>query len=160
MLVGIGLAYLATNLLSVAIGATLGAALPDDVVRVTGGILFLGFAVWTLRDTQDDKGQAMENVADPAEADRRSLQVVGSVAAAMFVAELGDKTMLATATLASTQNPALVWAGATVGIFLAGALGATAGRAIGDRIPVRTVRIGAASLFVVFGLALICSAIN
>ena len=38
----------------------------------------------------------------------------------VFIAELGDKTMLATATLASTQSPVLVWVGATAGIFLAG----------------------------------------
>ena len=54
----------------------------------------------------------------------------------------------------------LVWVGATAGIFLAGALGAIVGRAIGDRIAQRWVRTGSAVLFAVFGVALIASAIG
>ena len=60
----------------------------------------------------------------------------------MSVAELGDKTMLATATLAARGNPVLVWIGATIGIFLAGALGVLLGRAVGARLPERVTRIG------------------
>lgn len=158
VLTGIGLAYVATSLVSVVIGAAVGAALPHDVVRVGGGVLFLGFAVWTIRE-RDGGGS---NVADSdADATARSaVRVVLSIALAMFLAEMGDKTMLATATLASTRNPALVWAGATSGIFLAGALGAGAGRVIGDRVPERSVRIGAAALFAVFGVALLVSVIG
>ncbi len=158
VLTGVGLAYVATNLVSVVVGALLGAALPDDVVRVVGGLLFLGFAVWTLRDVDDrpagpDDGDAAHGV------ERGSVAVVMSVAGAMFVAELGDKTMLATATLASTGNPVVVWLGATVGIFLAGALGVVAGNAIGDRVPARSVRIGASALFAAFGVGLIATAL-
>ena len=153
VLTGIGLAYVATNLVSVVIGALLGAALPDSVVRVAGGILFLAFAVWTMRDPDGVGPDPAERDDDTVPVPRRPARVVMSVAGAMFVAELGDKTMLATATLASTRNPVLVWAGATLGIFLAGALGATAGRAIGDRVPERSVRIGAAAVFAVFGIA-------
>ena len=160
VLTGIGLAYVATNLVSVVIGALLGAAFPDDVVRVAGGILFLAFAVWTMHDPDGAGADPAERGDDAVAVSRPPTRVVMSVAGAMFVAELGDKTMLATATLASTRNPALVWAGATLGIFLAGALGATAGRAIGDRVPERSVQIGAAALFAVFGIALIVSAIG
>ena len=157
VLTGIGLAYLATNLVSVVVGALLGAALPDAGVRVGGGVLFLVFAAWTLRGAggepdPDDPGELGEHAA------ARPMSVVFSVAVAMIVAELGDKTMLATATLASTGNPVLVWCGATIGIFFAGALGAVAGRAIGDRVPDRAVQIGAAALFAVFGVGLIVSA--
>ncbi|MFW2335127.1 TMEM165/GDT1 family protein [Ilumatobacter sp.] len=160
VLTGIGLAYVATNLMSVVIGALVGAALPGRVVRVAGGILFLAFAVWTMREP-DGTGPGPEKQGDDrVPVPRRPARVVMSVAGAMFVAELGDKTMLATATLASTRNPVLVWAGATLGIFLAGALGATVGRAIGDRVPERSVRIGAAALFAAFGIALIVSTID
>lgn len=155
VLTGIGLAYVATNLVSVVIGALLGAALPGDVIAVVGGVLFLAFAVWTLREAGDEEVEADEGQertgGSPA-------AVVMSVAGAMFIAELGDKTMLATATLASTRSPVMVWLGATVGIFLAGALGVVAGRAIGNRVPERTVRIGSAVLFAVFGVGLIVSA--
>jgi putative Ca2+/H+ antiporter (TMEM165/GDT1 family) len=73
----------------------------------------------------------------------------------MFVAELGDKTMLATATLAAQGTPVLVWVGATIGIVLSGALGVLLGRVFGARLPERATRIGSALLFAAFGLALI-----
>jgi putative Ca2+/H+ antiporter (TMEM165/GDT1 family) len=81
--------------------------------------------------------------------------VFWTVATAMFVAELGDKTMLATATLAAQGNPVLVWIGATVGIILSGTLGVLLGRAFGHALPERVTRIGSAVLFGVFGLVLI-----
>ncbi len=146
VLTGITIAYAATNLLSVVIGGVLGATLPTRAIGVGGGLLFLGFAVWTLRGGDEDDDELVED-------DHRS--VVWTVAGAMFVAELGDKTMLATATLAATGNPVLVWCGATVGIILSGALGVLLGRAFGTRLPERVTRIGAAVLFAVFGLGLL-----
>jgi putative Ca2+/H+ antiporter (TMEM165/GDT1 family) len=77
------------------------------------------------------------------------------MAAAIFVAELGDKTMLATATLAAKENPVLVWFGATAGIVLAGTVGVLLGRAFGARLPPRATQIGSAVLFTVFGLVLL-----
>jgi putative Ca2+/H+ antiporter (TMEM165/GDT1 family) len=85
--------------------------------------------------------------------------VVLSVATAMFVAEMGDKTMLATATLAARGNPVLVWVGATVGIILSGTLGVLLGRAFGARLPERVTRVGSAALFAVFGLVLIATSL-
>jgi putative Ca2+/H+ antiporter (TMEM165/GDT1 family) len=147
VLAGVTIAYMATNLLSVLVGGLLGATLPTRAIGLGGGVLFLGFAAWTLwRGGEDDDG---ENVTAGDRA------VVLSVAAAMFVAELGDKTMLATATLAAQGNPVLVWIGATIGIILSGALGAVLGRVFGARLPERATRIGSAVLFAVFGVALI-----
>jgi Ca2+/H+ antiporter, TMEM165/GDT1 family len=147
VLTGVTIAYMATNLLSVVVGGVLGATLPTRAIGLGGGVLFLAFAAWTLRTgADDDEG---EEVAG----DDRS--VVLSVAGAMFVAELGDKTMLATATLAAQGSPVLVWIGATVGIILAGALGVLLGRFFGARLPERATRIGSAVLFAVFGLGLI-----
>lgn len=83
--------------------------------------------------------------------------MVLSVATAMFVAEFGDKTMLATATLAAQGNPALVWLGATIGIILSGFLGVAIGRGLGTRIPERATRIGSSMLFAIFGVVLIAS---
>ncbi|HEX6167471.1 MAG TPA: TMEM165/GDT1 family protein [Acidimicrobiales bacterium] len=147
VLAGVTIAYMATNLLSVLVGGLLGATLPTRAIGLGGGVLFLGFAAWTLwSGGGDDDGESVT-------AGDRS--VVLSVAAAMFVAELGDKTMLATATLAAQGNPVLVWIGATIGIILSGALGVLLGRVFGARLPERATRIGSALLFAVFGLALI-----
>ena len=82
-----------------------------------------------------------------------------SIAGAMFVAELGDKTMLATATLAAQGNPVLVWFGATVGIMLAGTVGVVIGRWLGDRLPERVIMIGSSLLFLIFGIVLIVSGV-
>jgi putative Ca2+/H+ antiporter (TMEM165/GDT1 family) len=150
VLAGVTLAYMATNLLSVVVGGLLGATLPSRAIGIGGGLLFLAFAAWTLRSGDDDDGDAGE-----APAGHRS--VVLSVATAMFVAELGDKTMLATATLAAEGNPVLVWIGATVGIILSGTLGVLLGRVFGARLPERATRIGSAVLFAAFGLALLAA---
>lgn len=148
VLTGVALAYMATNLLSVVVGGLLGATLPTRAIGLGGGVLFLGFAAWTLwtGDEDDDDGSATGTGS-----------VVLSVASAMFVAELGDKTMLATATLAAQGNPVLVWIGATVGIILSGTLGVLLGRVFGARLPERATRVGSAVLFAGFGLVLIAT---
>jgi Ca2+/H+ antiporter, TMEM165/GDT1 family len=149
VLAGVALAYAATNLISVTVGGVLGEALPDRAIGIGGGLLFLGFAAWALRQGGG------EEAADEVEI--RNGRVVASVAGAMFVAELGDKTMLATATLAAQGNPVLVWVGATIGIVLSGSMGVVVGRAVGARIPERTTRLVSAGLFAAFGLALLAS---
>ena len=147
VLAGVALAYAATNLLSVVVGGLLGAALPTRALGLGGGVLFIGFALWSLRSDDDDE-EGMDAAAGHG-------RVVLSVAAAMFVAELGDKTMLATATLAAQGNPVLVWVGATIGIIASGSVGVLVGRATGARLPEQAIRLGSAALFAVFGVALI-----
>ena len=147
VLTGVALAYMATNLLSVIVGGLLGATLPTRAIGLGGGVMFLGFAAWTLwRGGEDDEEEGLATGRG---------SIVMSVAAAMFIAELGDKTMLATATLAAQGNPVLVWIGATIGIILSGTLGVLLGRVFGARLPERATRIGSAVLFAVFGLVLI-----
>jgi putative Ca2+/H+ antiporter (TMEM165/GDT1 family) len=152
VLTGVVAAYMATNLLSVVVGGLLGATFPTRAIGLVGGVIFLGFAAWTLLHHDGD-----EVVDEDAEATggMQDRHVVLSVATAMFVAEVGDKTMLATATLAAQGSPVLVWIGATVGIILAGALGVLLGRWFGARLPERVTRIGSAVLFAGFGLVLI-----
>lgn len=152
VVVGVVAAYAATNLLSVAVGGLLGAALPTRAVGLAGGALFLGFALWTLRSGGEEEGSD-----DAPASGSRSIAV--SVAVAMFVAELGDKTMLATATLAAKGEPVLVWIGATLGIVASGLLGVLLGRAFGARLPERATRIGSAVLFAVFGVGLIVTSL-
>jgi putative Ca2+/H+ antiporter (TMEM165/GDT1 family) len=67
--------------------------------------------------------------------------------------------MLATITLATTYSPLGVWLGSTLGMVAADALAIVVGRALGTRLPERAVRIGAALLFVVFGVLLLAEGI-
>jgi Ca2+/H+ antiporter, TMEM165/GDT1 family len=182
VLVGMALAYAAANLVSVAIGGLLGATLPTRAIGIVGGLLFLGFAVWTLRgddepepaapdgttvDASDEPGSLSGEPSGEPSGEAPSegsvgaagrgdgLRIVASAGVAVFVAEMGDKTMLATATLASQGNPVLVWVGATIGIILSGAVGVLVGRFLGARLPERATRIGAAVLFAGFGIGLL-----
>jgi putative Ca2+/H+ antiporter (TMEM165/GDT1 family) len=75
------------------------------------------------------------------------------VTVTFFIAELGDKTMLATVTLAAGGASLIgVWLGSTVGMVLADAIAIVVGMAMGKRIPARTVKLGAAGIFLVTGL--------
>ncbi|MDE0802609.1 MAG: TMEM165/GDT1 family protein [Acidimicrobiales bacterium] len=155
VLAGVTLGYAATNLLSVVVGGLLGAALPTRALGIGGGVLFLAFAAWSLRPDADDD----ESTDDGTGRDTAWPRIVASVAATMFVAELGDKTMLATATLAAQGDPVLVWVGATIGITASGALGVLVGRSMGARLPERATRLGSTALFAVFGVALIATSL-
>jgi putative Ca2+/H+ antiporter (TMEM165/GDT1 family) len=152
VLLGISAATLLVHLASVAIGQTVGLLIPTSVLGVLGGLAFLGFGLWTLRgDTLDE--------AERARVDQTTGSVIVAVGVAFFLAELGDKTMLATIALATHADPLSVWLGSTAGMVAADALAIAVGRLLGTRLPDRMVRIGAAVAFFVFGIALIVGAV-
>ena len=156
VLAGITVGFAAVNLLSVGLGTVVGAALPGRLAALLAGLLFLGFAAWTIRDRDDEDDD--EDVAEPA-GEKSSSRSIGTVAVAIFVAELGDKTMLVTAGLAASANPIAVWVGATLGAAAAAALGALLGRFGSKFFSAKVTRYIAAALFTLFGLGLIISAI-
>ena len=149
---GLTIGYGIANVIATVVGGLLGAALPDRAIQIVGGLIFLGFAVVTLRrpESASDAESPTSNVTR-----RNTLAVVASIAASIAVAEMGDKTQIATATLASQAHPVGVWIGATVGAAASGMVGALAGNLIGDRIPVRAMQLVSAVLFAVFGVAML-----
>lgn len=148
------LGYGVTSVLAVALGALVGTALPETVVQVGGGLAFLGFAVWTLLGGEDDDDDAVDDRGQ-----RHPLALMGSIAGAIMVSEIGDKSMLATATLATDGDPVLVWIGALLGILSAGGVGIVVGRLLGDRVEDRVLRWASAALFTVFGVVLLARAL-
>lgn len=148
ILIAITAATAVVHLASVAIGAVLGLALPTRPINVLAGVAFLAFAAWTLRG--DELGDD-----DEARAARTARSVFFTVALAFFLAELGDKTMLATVTLATDHGAVGTWAGSTLGMVAADALAIVVGQQLGARLPERVIKIGAALTFVVFGVLLI-----
>lgn len=152
ILVAITVATALVHLVSVGIGAAVGAALPTELISVIAGIAFLGFAAWTLRGDE-----LTEDEADRSRGTTRS--VLLTVGVAFFLAELGDKTMLATVTLATDNGLLGTWIGSTLGMVAADALAIVVGQQLGARLPERTVRIGAAITFVGFGVYLIARGI-
>jgi putative Ca2+/H+ antiporter (TMEM165/GDT1 family) len=152
VLVGITIATALVHLVSVLVGAVLGAALPTHAINIVAAVSFVGFGLWTLRGdelTDDDQARA----ARPAK------NVVLAVGTVFFLAELGDKTMLATITLATREGVVGTWLGSTVGMVAADAIAIVVGRALGARLPERAIRIGAAVLFFVFAVVLLVEAL-
>lgn len=148
ILLAITAATATVHLVSVLLGAALGVALPTHTLSVLAGIAFIGFGIWTLRGDELDED-------DEAIAARRSKSVFFTVAFAFFLAELGDKTMLATITLAADNGIVGTWLGSTVGMVAADALAIVVGQQLGARLPERVIKIGAAVTFFVFGVLLI-----
>jgi Ca2+/H+ antiporter, TMEM165/GDT1 family len=149
VLIAISIATLLVHLGSVVLGATVALALPTNVIAIVAGIAFLVFAAWTLRgDRLDESDEELARRAATG-------SVVVTVGTAFFLAELGDKTMLATVTLATNHEALGTWLGSTAGMVAADAIAIAVGKALGTRLPDQAIRIGAAVAFVAFGAILI-----
>jgi putative Ca2+/H+ antiporter (TMEM165/GDT1 family) len=134
----------AVHLVSVAIGYFLGAALPTHAIGIAAGIAFLGFGLWTMRgDSLSDDEQT--------KATRTSAPAFFAVMSAFLLAELGDKTMLATVTLAADRDWVGVWIGSTIGMVAADALAIGVGALLGKHLPERLIALVAGALFLLFG---------
>lgn len=151
VIAGITAATAIVHLGSVALGAGFAELVPTTWVNVVAALAFFGFAAWTLRgDTLSD--------ADRRRAQQNTRSAFVTVGVVFFLAELGDKTMLATVTLATQHDWFGVWVGSTLGMVAADVLAIIVGRLAGARLPERYVRYGAAALFVIFGLWLLVDA--
>jgi len=148
ILAAITVATALVHLFSVLVGAAVGVALPTDLISVVAGIAFLAFAAWTVRGDELDEDES-------ARASRSTRSVFLTVGVAFFLAELGDKTMLATVTLATDNGLIGTWIGSTLGMVAADALAIVVGQQLGTRLPERVIKIGASITFVVFGVVLI-----
>jgi putative Ca2+/H+ antiporter (TMEM165/GDT1 family) len=152
VITGITIATTVVHLLSVALGGVIGDALPTTAIAIAAGVAFLGFALWTLRgdELSEDESTKAARVGGSA---------LLAVTTAFFLSELGDKTMLATITLATQHGWLGTWIGSTVGMVAADALAILAGALLGRHLPEKFVRYGAAAAFAVFGVVLIAEAL-
>jgi putative Ca2+/H+ antiporter (TMEM165/GDT1 family) len=155
VLIGITVATAVVHLASVGIGQVVGSQFGDSqwIISIVAGVAFIVFAAWTLRGDE-----LTEDEADKA---RRSTgKAVVAVGVAFFLAELGDKTMLATITLATREGWLGTWIGSTVGMVAADALAIGVGAVLGKKLPDRVIKIGASVAFLVFGLVLIAEGLD
>ena len=156
VLVAVSIATLIVHAGSVLIGSTLAVALPRAPIQAVAGLSFLGFAWWTMRG--DALGAAeRERASRDGRGDRWALVTIG---VAFFLAELGDKTMLATISLATTEAAIPTWLGSTAGMVAADAAAIALGAVMGARLPERAIRVFASAAFVVFGAILIAQALG
>ena len=147
VILGASLACAAINLVSALAGGLLADVLPRDAMRIAGGVLFLLFAVLALRSGTADGEEPPSR--------ERGGRAVTVVAVAFTLSEIGDKTMLATMTLA-TQHPwLLVWIGSTIGMIASIVLAVLVGRTLLQVIPMRFVHLVSAALFAAVGVLLL-----
>ncbi len=150
VLIGITVATAIVHLASVGIGYAIGDAFADyqGTISIVAGAAFLAFAAWTLRgDELTDEEAAKARTSQGA--------AILAVGVAFFLAELGDKTMLATITLATQEGWLGTWIGSTLGMVAADALAIGVGAVLGRKLPEQVIKIGAAALFALFGVVLI-----
>ena len=141
---GILVATLANHALAGAIGAWVTQFLGPDVLRWILGASFLAMAVWIMIPDKLD--------ADDAPTQPR-FGVFGATVIAFFLAEMGDKTQVATVMLAAQYEAwAAVVAGTTLGMMLANVPVVWFGERITRRVPIRLVHGIGAAIFLVLGV--------
>jgi len=137
-------ATLLNHALAVAAGRLLTNVIPLDVISLTAALSFILFGLWTIR------GDTLEG----EDAQRSSFGPFLTVAIAFFLAELGDKTQLATISLAvKYTNPIAVLLGTTAGMVVADGIGIIIGIVLGKRLPDTLIRLVSAGVFIFFGVA-------
>ena len=133
--------------IAVGAGSLVARAVSERTLGIASGVLFLGFAAWTWWATDDDDAAARPGS-------------LWSFLAAFFLAELGDKSSLATAVLATTNDAWGTWLGATMGFFGATVLSLAAGTFLRTRMrPATLQRLGAVA-FLVAGLATLATTLR
>ena len=148
ILAGIVLATLANHAVAAFIGVRFAAFLTPTLLDAVVGASLIAMALWTLRsDAFDEAGVSTGRNA------------FLSTLIAFFVAEIGDKTQLATMALAAGYaNLGWVVAGTTGGLVAANIPVVFIGKAFAERLPMRLIHFGAAALFVVLGAVFIARA--
>ena len=139
IVLGILVATLANHALAGALGAWVRALVPAAALRWLVAASFLAVALWALKPDRIDERQDNE---------KPTLGVFAVTVIAFFLAEIGDKTQIATMLLAAQFNNLIaVVAGTTLGMLLADVPVVFLGKAAATRIPLRLVRLVAAGLF-------------
>lgn len=147
IVLGILFATLANHALAGALGTGVAALLGAPALRLGMGLSFVAMAAWMLVPDRLDG-------AMPAGASR--LGVFGATLVAFFLAEMGDKTQVATVALAARFDAwATVVAGTTLGMMLANVPVVWLGERLLRRVPLRWVRGASAAIFAILGAAVL-----
>lgn len=144
IILGILVATFANHALAAALGSWITSLLAPETLRWLLGLGFIAIAIWVLiPDKLDDTKATLTHYG-----------VFGTTLVTFFLAEIGDKTQIATIALAAQyQTLIAVVIGTTFGMMIANVPAVLLGERIANRIPVRTVHMIAAAIFFVLGVA-------
>lgn len=139
---GVFVATVFNHLFAVVVGNYITQFIPMNTIQIAAAASFILFGLWTIRG---------DELCGEDKVCRRT--PFWTVAVAFFIAEMGDKTQLATIALAAQFNTILpVWLGTTTGMMIADGIGIIIGIVLGKKIPERAVKWFAAVIFILFGL--------
>lgn len=144
IIAGIFVATLLNHALAGWLGALVAQWLTPDVLRWGVAASFIIIALWSLKPDKLEEGENGQP---------RARSVFLATAIAFFLAEIGDKTQVATVLLAAKYAP--LWevvAGTTLGMMVANAPVALLGSRFADRLPLRAARLAAAAVFAALGI--------
>jgi putative Ca2+/H+ antiporter (TMEM165/GDT1 family) len=145
IILGILLATLVNHGLAGALGAWITSSVTPEVLRWGLGLSFLGMAVWTLIPDKIEEEETQVAVR---------FGVFGATLITFFLAEMGDKTQIATIALAAHYaSPVMVVIGTTLGMLIADVPAVFVGDKLADKIPMRLVHAVASGIFALLGLA-------
>jgi Ca2+/H+ antiporter, TMEM165/GDT1 family len=144
IVLGILLATLVNHGLAGVLGVWITSVISPDTMRWVLGLSFMGMAVWTLIP---DKIEEKETQV------AQKLGVFGATLVTFFLAEMGDKTQIATVALAAHYGaPLLVVIGTTLGMLIADVPAVFVGNKFADKIPMKLVHSIAAGIFAIMGV--------
>ncbi len=150
IILGILAATLVNHGLAGALGAWITASISPQTLRWVLGLSFIGMAIWTLiPDKIEEEETQIAN----------RFGVFGATLITFFLAEMGDKTQIATVAMAAHYaTPVLVVAGTTLGMLIADVPAVFVGDKLASRIPMRLVHSIAAAIFALMGIATLLGA--
>jgi len=150
VLMGAIAAFALLNLAAVLVGAAVANWLPEQVITLVVGVLFLLFGAHAF--SRNDTEEENDVITDKA-----NHGIFFSTFLLITLAEFGDKTQIAVAGLASTVDITAVWLGATLALALTSGIGVLAGRTILQRVPVILLHRMSGALFILFGVTALLS---
>jgi putative Ca2+/H+ antiporter (TMEM165/GDT1 family) len=150
ILAGVLCATLANHIVAALVGVRLGRFLTPAVLDAAVGISMIGMALWALKPDKLEEGTR-----------RGTAGAFAATTVAFFIAEIGDKTQIATLALAAAYSnlPAVV-AGTTAGMLLANTPVVFLGKAFSDRLPLTAMHRIASALFLIIGAVFLYRAVH
>lgn len=150
IIAGILAATVVNHGLAGALGAWITATITPEVLRWVLGASFIGMAIWTM--IPDEIEEEETKVA-------KRFGVFGATLITFFLAEMGDKTQIATVALAAHYaSPVMVVVGTTLGMLIADVPAVFVGDKLAAKIPMKLVHSIAAGVFALLGLATLLGA--
>jgi putative Ca2+/H+ antiporter (TMEM165/GDT1 family) len=150
IILGILAATVINHGLAGALGAWITSAISPEVLRWVLGASFIGMAVWTLipDKIEEEETQVVQR-----------LGIFGATFVTFFLAEMGDKTQIATVAMAAHYAaPLMVVIGTTLGMLIADVPAVFAGDKLAHKIPMKLVHSIAAAIFALLGIATLLGA--